>query len=245
MDQLAPILDELAAYSVQLGDEAVHYWKCHLPRLVYIAREIAQLQRGRPHRRVLDIGMGFQTLMLRRLLPESTIDCAGIGEDARFRPEGKYHFYELDLNRVSRAPAPLAAPAGAGDYDLIVFMEVLEHLYSPPDLVLRHLAAKLSPHGVMLVTTPNAAWLKNRLKLLRGRNPYDLLRPDPKEMGHIREYTKSELETAITAAGLVTRRLDRLGLYRFSGTKDRLYSSLSDLLHPSLSRSMVAICART
>lgn len=245
MDHLSPILDELAAYSVQLGEEAVHYWKCHLPRLVYVAREIEQLQRRRPHRRVLDIGMGFQTLMLRRLLPEAVIECAGIGEDARFRPEGKFRFHELDLNRVSRTPAPPASPAGDGDYDLILFMEVLEHLYTPPDLVLRHLAAQLAPDGVMIVTTPNAAWLKNRLKLLRGRNPYDLLRPDPREMGHIREYTKTEMEAAISAAGLVTRKFDRLGLYRFSGIKDRFYSSLSDHLHPSLSRSMAAICAKT
>lgn len=244
MDPLPPILDELSAYSVQLGDEAVHYWQCHLPRLVHLAREIGDLQRERPLRRVLDLGMGFQTLLLRRLLPEAVIECAGVGEDARFRPAGAYRFHELDLNGVSRAPEQPAAPAGAGDYDLIVFMEVLEHLYTPPALVLRDLATRLAPGGFLFVTTPNAAWLKNRLKLLRGRNPFELLRPDPRDMGHIREYTRAELEAAIAAAGLVTRRFDRRGLYHFSGAKDRFYSALADLLHPSLSRSMAAVCTK-
>lgn len=244
MDQLPAILDELSAYSTKLGGTTVHYWKCHLPRLVYIAREIEQLQRERPLRRVLDIGMGFQTLLLRRLLPEATIEGAGIGEETQFRPEGKFRFHELDLNGVSRTPHPHAAPADAGDYDLILFMEVLEHLYTPPDLVLRDLGGRLSSAGVMIVTTPNAAWLKNRLKMLRGRNPFEPLRPNPKDMGHIREYTKAELEAAIAAAGLITRKFDRLGLYRFSGTKDRFYSVLADCLHPSLSRSMAAVCSK-
>jgi LmbE family N-acetylglucosaminyl deacetylase len=81
--------------------------------------------------------------------------------------------------------------------------------------------------------------------MVAGKNPFELLRRDRKDMGHIREYTKAELEVALRAAGISDIHFHRLGLYRFRGMKDRFYSSLADFIHPSLSRSLVAICSRT
>ncbi len=41
--------------------------------------------------------------------------------------------------------------------------------------------------------TPNAARIRNRLRLLAGRNPFEQLREDSRNPGHFREYTVAEL----------------------------------------------------
>ncbi len=51
----------------------------------------------------------------------------------------------------------------------------------------------LKPGGAMLVTTPNAAALSKRLRLLFGQNPFEMLRETPENPGHFREYTALEM----------------------------------------------------
>ncbi len=234
----AKIEDEFAASARAWSPEAVYYWDSHLPRYRYFAGLLGDLGARQAFDRVLDIGMGFQTLLLRKLLPESQIDCLGVYHDPRFSAEGKSAFLPGDLNKLAHESGPGNL---AGGYDLIVFMEVLEHLYTPPDLVLRYLSSLLSAGGVIVVTTPNAAWLKNRLKMLRGRNPFETLRANPSDMGHIREYTAGELEAAFAGTGLRKVRAERRGLYRFNNPKDKFYSWIADITHPSLRRTLVAV----
>jgi hypothetical protein len=93
--------------------------------------------------------------------------------------------------------------------------------------------------GVLLLTTPNAAWLKNRLKLLRGRNPFEALRPGGG--GHIRESTLAELRTATQEAGLECAAARHCGLYGFTGAKDRFYNALANATLPGLRRSLFLV----
>jgi 2-polyprenyl-3-methyl-5-hydroxy-6-metoxy-1,4-benzoquinol methylase/glycosyltransferase involved in cell wall biosynthesis len=75
-------------------------------------------------------------------------------------------------------------------FDVIVFMEILEHV---PDPVasLRNLRAKLRPGGLLFVSTPWGAFDRGR--------PYNLGSRDPR--GHVRAMTAKELHDAVTAAG--------------------------------------------
>lgn len=227
---------EMAAIARGQSSEAQYYWACHRPRFRYLAKLVPTLPLAGP---VLDVGMGFQTLVLDRLLAPLRIDCLGIEEDGRYRPAGDSTFHPADLNDAGliRARRPLRPPG----YGLVVCMEVIEHLTLPPELVLPYLAAQLAPGGFLLVTTPNAAWLKNRLKLLRGQNPFERLSANPAHLGHIREYTQAELAEAFAAARLRRVRLERRGLYHFRGAKDRLYSLLADVTHASLRRTLIAL----
>ena len=79
-------------------------------------------------------------------------------------------------------------------YDLVVFAEVIEHLHTSPVHTLGFVRGLLADAGVLILQTPNAASLPKRLKLLAGRNPYELIRPDGGNPGHFREYTLAELE---------------------------------------------------
>lgn len=200
---------------------------------------VEELRATRRLDRVLDIGMGFQTLMLSRLLPQSRVDCLGVYQDERFQPARDFTFYSADLNDLALPGHPSCAVDAK--FDLIVFMEVLEHLYTPPELVLSFLASCLNDGGVIILTTPNAAWLKNRLKMLWGRNPFELLKADRKNMGHIREYTKTELEKVFADVGLRQLKFERRGLYRFNHWKDNAYSRFAELTHSSLCRTLVAV----
>lgn len=78
-------------------------------------------------------------------------------------------------------------------FDLIIYSEVLEHLYEAPEFSLLFLNYLLKPGGFIICTTPNAASLYRRRKLFFGKNDFDKIRFYKINPGHYREYTKDEL----------------------------------------------------
>jgi hypothetical protein len=89
-----------------------------------------------------------------------------------------------------------------GQFDLIVFSEVIEHLAVAPEYTLAFLRSLLTGRGVLICTTPNAAEIAKRLRMLAGRNPYERLRLYALNPGHIREYTRQELCQIAESVGL-------------------------------------------
>jgi SAM-dependent methyltransferase len=236
------IESDIARWSCEMSPEARYYWERHQPRYTYLIELLEELRKHHSFERILDVGMGFETVLLSKLFSESRVDCLGAYEDERFRPLNNFAFYKVDLNDV--ATEANVCQACAGKYDLIVFMEVLEHLYTPPDIVLRYLASLLRDGGIIIATTPNAVWLKNRLKMLLGKNPFELLRANRTDMGHIREYTQTELSKVLSDSGLTKLVLESRGLYRFNNLKDNCYSFIADFTFPSLRRSLVAVAQK-
>ena len=86
-----------------------------------------------------------------------------------------------------------------GKFDVVLMLEIIEHLLDPVD-VLRKVATLVAPNGFMIITSPNAAYLKCRLDLLRGLvpsfgedrslarepRPYNLLHKTPLSIGDLR-----------------------------------------------------------
>ncbi|HXQ95267.1 MAG TPA: class I SAM-dependent methyltransferase [Thermoplasmata archaeon] len=99
--------------------------------------------------------------------------------------------YRCDL---TTRPALDALPR---DYGLILFVEVLEHLLVNPLLLFREIRDHLAPGGRLFLTTPNAARLGNRYRLLLGRSIQERGRY-PRDgqgvYGHVVEYTRGELD---------------------------------------------------
>ena len=102
-------------------------------------------------------------------------------------------------------------------YDLVVMAEVIEHLPVSPSHVFAFLASLLRPGGYLLLQTPNACSLSKRLRMLCGRNPFELIREDMHNPGHFREYTVRELADYAGAAGFRVRRVHTANY--FSGQK--------------------------
>ena len=80
-------------------------------------------------------------------------------------------------------------------FDVVFFLEVLEHLPPPVDLVMNRLRGLVNPGGILVLSIPNLAFWQKRIKFfLLGRSP---LRPsdirDPYGgYDHIRPYTYDE-----------------------------------------------------
>ena len=177
------------------------YFDMHKARFA----EILQLCRTYvpdPSARVLDIGRSELTANLlnhfrnvHTLGLDPSIDDGGHREVSAMDTVPHISFDLLDSHNVSRWP-------DCGTFDLIVFSEVIEHLYVAPEFILALLRSLLAEDGVLICTAPNAADLAKRLRLAFGRNPYERLRLYANNPGHVREYTQQELREIARSVGL-------------------------------------------
>ena len=161
------------------------YLAYHAPRYRYLL-EVASRHLPPTGARVLEIGPSPLGALIASTLGRA-VDSLGLEPEAD-GPRG--HHFHFDLNRCPDATGPSGIPR----YDLVVFAEVIEHLHTSPVHTLGFVRGLVADGGTLLLQTPNAASLPKRLKLLAGRNPYELIRPDGANPGHFREYTLAELE---------------------------------------------------
>jgi 2-polyprenyl-3-methyl-5-hydroxy-6-metoxy-1,4-benzoquinol methylase len=94
--------------------------------------------------------------------------------------------------------AETQAQLGDARYDAVLFLDVLEHLAHPHE-VLAAARTWLHPGGVVLCSIPNVAHWRVRLSLLRGRFEYE-------DMGlldrtHLRWFTRKTARELVTGAG--------------------------------------------
>ncbi|MGA7731711.1 MAG: class I SAM-dependent methyltransferase [Chloroflexia bacterium] len=64
-----------------------------------------------------------------------------------------------------------SAPDGAPRPGIVLMLEVLEHL-SNPQIALHNIAEHLLPGGYLILTSPNPAWSRSRVYMLRHGVPY-------------------------------------------------------------------------
>jgi SAM-dependent methyltransferase len=209
------------------------YLECHAKRYAHLLNTIAALAAARAPAPLaaLDIGPGFQTTLLHAAFPDLEIDTLGGG----FVPDFVRRHHEFDLNDFHFAERD----PGLAQYDLILFCEVIEHLYTMPETVLARLRPHLRPGGALIVQTPNAVQWRHRVRMTLGRNPYD--RIIPSRMGHYREYTAFELRDIAAAAGFTTRSLE---LRNYFGLHKRRITTLIDCLlwpAPALRAGITAV----
>lgn len=158
-----------------------------------------------------------------------TVDSLGFWDD-RFKCRDSDTHYEFDLrNIVDRSLWP-RPPL----YDLVVMAEVIEHLPVDSPDVFAFLASLVKSGGSLFLQTPNACSLPKRLKMLSGRNPFELIHDDLHDPGHVREYTVRELKGFAAAAGFKVQRVYTANY--FSGEKwhSRVLAGVSPALPATL-----------
>ena len=162
-----------------------YYNAYHEPRYRYLLDLIAgYIDKETP--RVLDIGRSRLT----DLIHESyhvPVDSLGFGSDSQ---SNTGNHFEFDLNHAQERGK---WRQGIPIYRLVIMAEVIEHLHTAPEHVLKFIAGLLQEDGVLILQTPNAVSLSRRFKMLMGRNPYEMIREDDSNPGHFREYTLDEL----------------------------------------------------
>jgi 2-polyprenyl-3-methyl-5-hydroxy-6-metoxy-1,4-benzoquinol methylase len=123
-------------------------------------------------------------------------------------------------------------------FDLIVFCETLEHLYTAPEYVLLMLKYLLSPTGIIVITTPNAVSFHKRVIYLRGKNPAERLRFYQMNPGDYRQYTRDEIIDIADKSGLRIVKCSNINfrsskyaiirlIQRIPNLKDSIYTVLS------------------
>ena len=235
MHGIEQVMEDLKSYSLSLSEDSTTYWQFHARRFRWttlLAQSLILNEQKDCH--ILDLGNSFQTLMLDRIMPDARIDTMGFF-DPRYAPGGASTHYDYDLNQAFNAQG---WPEPERKYSLITFFEVIEHLHVSPSHLLKLLAEYLKDDGYLVISTPNAARLSNRLMAMRGQNPYERLRENHHiDPGHIREYTKKELEDYAHAAGFKVEEIFQEDL---TGTLSPLLSYIQKLF-PGFRNDLICV----
>lgn len=122
-----------------------------------------------------------------------------MGRFAQFT--ARFEKYGVQWTKHNIMQTPLSYPAHS--FDLISLFDVLEHL-PRPCAVLEEVHRLLRPNGTVVITLPNVANLRNRMRHLTGRTPHaddisQWLAPD--FFGHYREMTMRELKETLSRFG--------------------------------------------
>ena len=149
--------------------------------------------------KILDIGPTPFTLFIKENYPHyevSTLDRTNL-------MEGRCKARDIQFKTCNLDEQPL--PFEDNYFDLVIFTEVLEHIFNPPTEVLREVRRIMrGGGGKLILSVPNIATLYNRIKLLFGITPLG----NPDELmkktwvhghGHIHEYTMKEIASLLEA----------------------------------------------
>ncbi|MDD2053704.1 class I SAM-dependent methyltransferase [Pseudomonas putida] len=137
-----------------------------------------------------------------------------------------------------------------GGYDAVVLMGVIEHVPHTPRLLLQDLHRALVADGLLVLDTPNLAYIYNRQKLARGQSIHPPIQSQfatelPFE-GHHREYTAGEIEWMLNASDFRVLESEAFnysiyGLTELMGTDLENYQAM--LADPSM-RELLIYAAR-
>ncbi len=191
--------------------EAVDYFDNHRLKLRFpwslYHGPLVRALRGevRAGERVLNVGAGpfFELERLPRGARYTACDIDPRAVEAARR----LHAGRLERADVITAGAPLPYPAGS--FDLVVAMDVIEHVVEPGPW-LEELVRVTAPGGRLLVTTPNYG--SRLLRVIEGTALEIVARAQgfSRKGLHPTKFDAARLERTLAAAGLVEVRVERI-----------------------------------
>lgn len=211
-----------------------------------------------PPARVVELGAapGEQSMNLARAGYEVTAVDLGVASDTWDGvAEGtmEQNFASAGISFVNWNLEEVPYPLPDGTFDAVVMTEVFEHLRDYPIRSLHEVRRILRPGGNLYFTTPNAAYIGNRLRLAAGRNIatplHDWIGGLP-HARHAREYTFDEAHALMREAGLEPTLATSRHLYIRSGRTSgpaRLGKQALDLIaraRPTLGPMVLMVARR-
>ena len=202
--------------------------------------------------RVLDVGAGHGVLSA--LLSALGHQCVAVDVMAphdRFKRTYRLHGIDFQCCNVEVDALPFAD----GSFDAVVCCQVLEHFTHSHLPAVREMHRVLRTGGIVEVDVPNVASLRNRSRLLRGKNiTYDYaqhyLNAEPMlysgrsfyPLRHNREFTRAELRLLLDMAGFKNIEVSFLRSRRYRAGIARLQSIGSALRDawPAARKSLIA-----
>lgn len=203
--------------------------------------------------RVLDIGTTPFTFFIKQRHPN--YDVWSLDRTALLKRRSAACGVELRVCDLDDEPPPFDDDF----FDLIIFTEVLEHIFAPPSEVLVGIRRILRPQGKLIISVPNLAALKNRIKLPLGISVLPAADNQMKKghvhgHGHLHEYTLKEIAAllencgfAITRKGFLRPRVsDALSMPGHSWTQRLLRGAYhtAQALWPAFATQILIECYR-
>lgn len=166
------------------------------PSCGYIAPKIIEIIKNSEARRIVDVGCGNGALVGQ--LTELGYIAVGIENDpiGRSLADKAYtgcHFYDFS---VHSDPAELLATEPL--FDTVISTEVIEHLFSPHQLI-QYAHAILVPDGELILSTPYHGYVKNLAIAVTGK--WDHHHTALWHGGHIKFWSRKTLETLVEQNG--------------------------------------------
>ncbi len=190
-------MNDLENFLLNKGDsKLLKYFYQHKKRII----ETLELIGEQSEKKILDVGAspGFISFVLSKKNEIYTTD-----------------YYEAYLNLYPPMPnvkhficaiEKEELPFPNDYFDIVVFTEVLEHIaISHPILVLNKIKRVLKPGGILFLTTPNVANIRNVLLLIINKNIYWELDTFYNERldRHNREFTLAEVRRTAKEVGFI------------------------------------------
>jgi 2-polyprenyl-3-methyl-5-hydroxy-6-metoxy-1,4-benzoquinol methylase len=172
-----------------------NYLRCSVVRAVRVLKAVHSLPDSV---RVLDVGSYFGNFAL-------MCQMAGCEVEAVDSYEDYGNCFDGVLDVLRRAGVVVHRQNGfdldalpESVYDAVICAGVIEHIPHTPRLLLETLRARLRRGGLLVLDTPNVAYLYNRQRLMRGESIFYPLAAQYETQvpfeGHHREYTVAEVQ---------------------------------------------------
>lgn len=253
---LAPLgqtdLASLARHSPSLkGFEWSYYLRCSACRVVRVQHALAL--HVPPGGRVLDVGSYFGNFSLAARAMGFAVEAVDgyVAYDKALAPwEALQREAGIVVHDFANTGYDLAT-LGRDQFDAVICAGVVEHIPHTPRMLLETVTSVLRPGGVLILDTPNLAYLYKRLALLEGQSIFAPIAQQyytelPFE-GHHREYTVPEVNWMLQAVGhavvsIETFNYSVFGQPRLSGDALQYHREME--ADPSLRELILAVSRR-
>jgi SAM-dependent methyltransferase len=188
--------------------------------------------------RIADLGAGLQTELVAAAYPQAKITSVGFTDHAQATYDGHIEF---DLNAAYNKDE---WPKADEPFDIVVFCEVIEHLYTTPIAVLGWIRSIMKPGGKLIIQTPNSQAVTRRIRSVLGKPLYGGITNfgEPgMNPGHFREYTPNELRKMGTDTGFKVDHVELANYIHHVGPKGRAMMRLYDLMPPNLRQGVTIV----
>lgn len=169
--------------------------------------------------KILDVGSGLGEISL--VLQKAGYECTAIDTWQPFYEINKHILgtkediiSRLQRNGIRTEYCDIEKepfPFEDNSFDVVLFTNVIEHLHSSAKRPLKEIRRVLKDKGVLILSTPNLATLKNRLFMMAGLSNYvniDVWYHCNPYFGHTREYTSGEIRKMLKWEGFIIRHIE-------------------------------------
>ncbi|MCH8252392.1 MAG: methyltransferase domain-containing protein [Planctomycetes bacterium] len=185
---------------------------------------LLDLGSSRPWLPFLQVLLGYRRLVLNTVYPDSGFVEGGLRVKGAPPADVTVSVFDVERDRYPHEDA---------SFDVVLCLEVLEHLAVDPMAMMAEVNRVLKPGGTFVLTTPNAVRHSNVVKMILGEYPlgwgsyngFDRNR-------HNREYTPSEIDQLFRAAGFAPSEVTTFGSKRRGWRRDLMKAVVAAALVP-------------